>query len=118
MDPFDGYERPQPAPTRTRRIETATLIEGVRGMVGGTRYGFDEHRFNPVRALVTEGTRVQFINNGEEAHTIAARDGSWSTGTIETAEWGYATFERAGTFLYHCTDHPWAIGQITVETTR
>ena len=118
LDPFDGYERPQPQPTRTRRIETATLVEGVRGMVGGTRYGFDEHRFNPVRARVTQGTRVQFINNGEEAHTIAARDGSWATDAIQSAEWGYATFDQVGTFLYHCADHPWAIGQITVEAAQ
>ena len=115
LDPWDGYERPQPPPTATRRIETATLIEGTRGMVGGTRYGFDEHRFNPVRALVTQGDRVLFINNGESAHTIAARDGSWTTGTVESAQSAYVTLDRPGTFLYHCTDHPWAIGQITVE---
>ena len=115
LDPWEGYERPQPAPTATRRIETATLIEGVRGMVGGTRYGFDEHRFNPVLALVTRGARVQFVNNGQVAHTIAARDGSWSTGPIDPAMSAYVTLEAAGTFLYHCTDHPWAIGQVTVE---
>ena len=28
---------------------------------------------------------------------------------------GYVTFDEPGTFLYHCTDHPWAIGEITVE---
>ena len=115
LDPWEGYERPQPAPTATRRIETATLVEGVRGMVGGTRYGFDEHRFNPVRALVTRGARVQFVNNGRVAHTIAARDGSWSTGSIDPAMSAYVTLETVGTFLYHCTDHPWAIGQVTVE---
>ncbi len=85
---------------------TATLIESVRGMVGGTRYGFDEHRFNPVRALVTQGARLQFVNNGAVAHTIAARDGSWSTGRIDPAMSGYVTLDDAGTFLYHCTDHP------------
>ncbi len=115
LDPWEGYERPQPAPTATRRIETATLIESVRGMAGGTRYGFDEHRFNPVRALVTRGARVQFVNNGEVAHTIAARDGSWSTGPIDPAMSAYVTLEEVGTSLYHCTDHPWAIGQVTVE---
>ena len=85
------------------------------GNLGGQRYGFDEHRFNPVRALVTTGARVRFVNNGEIAHTIAARDGSWSTATLEPALSAYITLDDAGTFLYHCTDHPWAIGQITVE---
>ncbi len=115
LDPWEDYERPQPAPTATGRIETATLIESVRGMAGGTRYGFDEHRFNPVRALVTRGARVLFVNNGEVAHTITARDGSWSTGPLAPATSVYVTLEDAGTLLYHCTDHPWAIGQLTVE---
>ena len=114
LDPWAGYERPHPVARETDTIETATLIEGV-GNLGGQRYGFDEHRFNPVRALVTTGARVRFVNNGEIAHTIAARDGSWSTATLEPASSAYITLDDAGTFLYHCTDHPWAIGQITVE---
>ena len=115
LDPWENYERPRPAPTATTEIETATLIESRRGMAGGRRYGFDEHRFNPVRALVAAGSRVRFVNNGETTHTIAARDASWSTGPIEPAMSSYVTLDRAGTFLYHCTDHPWAIGQVTVE---
>ena len=115
LDPWEDYERPQPEPTATRRIETATLIEGTRGMVGGTRYGFDEHHFNPTRALVRRGARLQFINNGEITHTNAARDGSWSTGPVEPASSASITLGDLGTFLYHCIDHPWAIGQITVE---
>ena len=75
----------------------------------------DEHGFNPVRALVTAGARVRFVNNGELAHTIAARDGAWSTMTLEPAMSAFVTFGEPGTFLYHCTDHPWAIGEITVE---
>ena len=68
-------------------------------MVGGTRYGFDEHRFNPVRALVTQGARVQFVNNGEIAHTIAARDRSWSTGPIGPAMSAYVPLDETGTFI-------------------
>ena len=34
-------------------------------LVGGQRYGFDEHRFNPVRALVSAGSRVRFVIVGK-----------------------------------------------------
>ena len=115
LDPWADYERSRPAPQETAAIETATLIEAPRGIVGGRRYGFDEHRFNPVRALVTVGDRVRFVNNGEIAHTIAARDGSWTTGTLDPATSASVTLDEPGTFLYHCTDHPWAIGELTVE---
>ena len=80
-----------------------------------TAGGIEEHAFNPVRARVAGGDRVRFLNNGQLTHTIAARDGSWFTGPIRPAAWTYVTLEEPGTFLYHCTVHPWAIGEITVE---
>ena len=91
------------------------MIQNASWALGGNRSALDEHAFNPVRARVAAGTRVQFLNNGELPHTVAARDGSWKLDTLEPAEWFYATFDQPGTFLYHCTDHPWAIGEITVE---
>ena len=117
LDPWEDYEPPRPAPRATSEIETATVIESpTPNLALGLRsYGMDEHGFNPVRALVTAGARVRFVNNGELAHTIAARDGAWSTTTLEPAMSAFVTFGEPGTFLYHCTDHPWAIGEITVE---
>ena len=52
---------------------------------------------------------------GSASNTIAARDGSWSTTTLDPSMLEFVTFSELGTFLYHCTDHPWAIGEITVE---
>ena len=100
---------------QTTEIETSTLVESRFGSVGGKRQALEEHTFNPIRAQVAVGARVRFRNNGEIAHTVAARDGSWTTGTLEPARFGYVTFDQPGTIIYHCTDHPWAIGEITVE---
>ena len=115
LDPWVDYEPARPAPRATSEIETATLIESPSWAVGGRRYAIDEHGFTPVRALVRVGSRVRIVNNGAIAHTVAARDGSWTTATLEPSTWEVVTFDRPGTFLYHCTDHPWAIGEITVE---
>ncbi len=116
---FDRSEGVAPgfasAPVETDTIETATLVENPFVMIGGKRNAIDEHTFNPMHARVTVGARVRFLNNGEMAHTIAARDGSWTTGELQPRRWEYVTFDRPGTFLYHCTDHPWAIGEITIE---
>ena len=64
--------------------------------------------------MVTAGTRVRFINNGEMEHTIEARDGSWTTAAIEPGLFDYVTFDTPGTFPFRCTGHPWALGEITV----
>ena len=110
----DNEPRFAPPPRATDSIETATLVENPVWAIGGKRNAIDEHTFNPVHALVTVGAPVQFLNNGEMSHTVAARDGSWTAGTLEPATWSQLTFDQPGTFLYHCTDHPWAIGELTV----
>ena len=117
LDPWANYEPPRRAPDATSEIETATVVESpTPNLALDVRsYGMDEHRFNPVRALVTSGAPVHFVNNGELAHTIAARNGTWSLATLEPSMSATVTFDEPGTFLYHCTDHPWAIGEITVE---
>ncbi len=114
-DPWADLAPSGPAPRATDEIETATLMENPSWSVGGRRYAIDEHAFNPVRSLVTAGARVRFVNNGEMPHTVAARDGSWTTGALLPATWGVVTFDEPGTFVYHCTEHPWAVGEITVE---
>ena len=71
-----------PAVQPTNQVETSTLVESRFGTVGGKRYGIEEHTFNPIRAQVSVGARVRFLNNGEVSHTLAARDGSWTTGSL------------------------------------
>jgi quinohemoprotein ethanol dehydrogenase len=96
-------------------IETATLMTVSFGGAVGRRYAIDEHAFNPARVRVKAGTRVMFVNNGRIRHTLAARDGSWNSGALPPAKSFYVQLNTPGTFLYHCTEHPWAIGQLTVE---
>jgi alcohol dehydrogenase (cytochrome c) len=113
-DPPDLVRWTGPAPRETDEIQTGTLRENPSWSLGGSRSAIDEHAFNPQRAQVTGGTRVRFINNGEIEHTIEAQDGSWTTGNIEVGLFEYVTFDTPGTYQFHCTDHPWALGEITV----
>jgi quinohemoprotein ethanol dehydrogenase len=100
---------------QTEEIETGTLMQVPFGGAVGNRYALDEHAFNPARARVKAGTRVMFVNNGRIAHTLAAQDGSWKSGRLGSARSFYVTFDRPGTYRYHCTDHPWAVGIVNVE---
>ena len=38
--------------------------------------------------------------------TIKATDGTWSAGPLTMAQSGYITFDAAGTYTYHCEEHP------------
>lgn len=70
---------------------------------------------SPARARVAAGTPVTFANTTAHAHTIRARDGSWTTGTIAPGASGTVTVATPGSYEYYCSEHPWSIGQIVVE---
>ena len=111
--------RPPPAPNprrsarETNQVQTSTLVPSAKRGVG-LRYAVDEHAFNPSQIQVARGTLVTFVNSGRLSHTIAAIDGTWTTGRLVTAQSGYVTFDSPGTTRYHCVDHPWAMGEVTV----
>ena len=97
----------------TPQIETATLVQSAdRGV--GRRFAVDEHAFSPVRARMNAGDYMTFMNNGQIPHTISGIDGTWTTGTLKTAESAQVKFDKPGTYRYSCREHPWAVGELTV----
>jgi alcohol dehydrogenase (cytochrome c) len=97
----------------TTQIETAALQRD--NAFTGARFMTDEYQFSPYRAKVAVGTTVTWRNNGTMVHSAVAEDGSWSTGPIDPAGVAAVTFNRRGTFVYTCKEHPWAYAQIVVE---
>jgi alcohol dehydrogenase (cytochrome c) len=75
----------------------------------------NDYAVTPSRVRTAVGTMVTFANGSKLSHTIAARDGSWSTRSIKPGESGSATIAKPGTYEYTCTEHPWSIGQLIVE---
>jgi quinohemoprotein ethanol dehydrogenase len=94
-------------------IETTTLSRDM-GLTG-SHYIVDEYEFNPYRVRVNAGTRVSWRNNGQMIHTVVAEDGSWTTGPLNPLDIGTVTFDKRGTYVYICKEHPWVYGQIIVE---
>ena len=90
-----GTLKPQPAPRSGRgapqrrrdraRSRPRTLVQSAdRGV--GRRYAVDEHAFNPMRARV-KARHVCHLHRttAQMTHTVAAEDGSWTTGAAEDA---------------------------------
>jgi alcohol dehydrogenase (cytochrome c) len=67
------------------------------------------------RVKVTAGATITFRNTTTTPRTIAARDGSWTTGTIAPGADGSVTVRTAGTYEYICKERPWSYGQLIVE---
>ena len=106
---WTGRRRRRPITLGT--VRTSTSLSANKKMTWADDYGLA-----PVaRAHEGRHASLTFKNTSTKPHTIAARDGSWTTGAIQPGESGTATVTKAGTYEYICTEHPWTIGQLIVE---
>jgi plastocyanin len=64
---------------------------------------------------VKAGTAVTVTNSTTIAHTIRARDGSWTSGRIAPGGTATVTVGKPGTYEYACNEHPWSIGQLIIQ---
>jgi plastocyanin len=62
--------------------------------------------FSPDQITVAPGTTVTWTNEGPSPHTTTADDGSWDSGTLQQGEDFSFTFDKPGTYTYHCSIHP------------
>jgi plastocyanin len=65
-------------------------------------------------ASVPVGATLTWTNLGSQAHTATAADGSFDTGMVAPGATASVEFDTPGTFVYHCTPHPWMTGYIIV----
>jgi plastocyanin len=70
--------------------------------------------FNPTPLEIKAGTTVTWKNEDSASHTVVADDGSFSSNTINQGESFSFTFDKAGSFPYHCGIHTSMKGTITV----
>jgi plastocyanin len=70
--------------------------------------------FAPASRQIAAGTWVTWSNDGQDAHTVTAMDGSFDSGNLDPSEGFSWYFDAPGTFQYVCALHPWMSGTIVV----
>ena len=71
--------------------------------------------FSPSCTTVPLNTVVTWTNNGPTAHTTTSDvAGQWDSGQMAATNTYPHTFNSAGTFAYHCTNHPTMMATIVV----
>jgi plastocyanin len=71
--------------------------------------------FSPDQMTVAPGTKVTWVNDGQQPHTSTADDGTWDSGTLQPGDDYSFTFDDPGTYTYHCSIHPDMTATITVS---
>ena len=93
---------------------------GVRGSgplaspEGSVTVSFDGLAFVPTRVGVRAGGTVTWRNDDTRIHSVAAADGSWSSGDLLPGASFTRTFPTAGQFLFSSPDHPKLRGVVVV----
>jgi plastocyanin len=96
------------------RRKTAEGGEGGAAAAGAT-LEMRQMAFWPQRLEISAGTTVAWTNKDQLTHTVTADDGSWDSREIAPgAAWRH-TFDRPGTYAFHCTPHPFMTGVIVVR---
>jgi Icc protein len=75
----------------------------------------DNFSFKPQTLTVAVGTAVTWTNRDDIPHTVVSDDGVFKSKARDTDEKFSYTFDKVGTYPYHCSIHPKMTGQIVVH---
>jgi plastocyanin len=75
-----------------------------------------QYAFSPVKLTVKKGTKVTWVNNTGAPHTVTGQQ-SWhfSSNTFSPNGKVSAVFNKAGTYHYVCSIHPYMKATIVVK---
>ena len=95
------------APDRTFKANELQVIEPPGQEASWT--------YAPVLLKVSKGVVVTIVNRGKEFHTVTSDDpGRLFDISVDTNKTVTFTFDKVGTFTYHCGVHPQMTGTIKV----
>ncbi len=71
--------------------------------------------FEATSVTIKAGTTVTWTNHDATAHTVTADDGSYDSGSLaQDGAYSY-TYQKAGTYKYHCKFHTMMTGTVVVQ---
>ena len=71
--------------------------------------------FNPKSVTIEKGGTITWTNNDSAAHTATGDDGEFDSGELDQGKKYTKTFDKTGTFKYHCEIHPSMTATVEVK---
>ena len=93
-----------PLLVHAKPAKPATVNVSIKGM-----------KYNPTAITIKAGDTVTWTNADQRDHSVAAADGSFSSGNIGPGATYSYVFTKAGKFEYACSLHPRMKGVVTVQ---
>jgi plastocyanin len=110
-----------------RLISLATLVLALAALVAvtgcsgsgsstGVKTGaviIKNYQYGPAAITIKAGDTVTWTNNDDTLHTVTTKE--FDSGGIAVGATYSHTFDKAGTYDYHCRYHPAMVGKITAQ---
>ena len=99
---------------KTTVKSTPSTPKSTSPTAGAASVRIVDFAFNPTALTISVGTTVTWTNNGSSVHTVTGS--GWDSGQLQPGQSFKRTFDTAGTYDYHCTNHPSMTASIIVQS--
>jgi plastocyanin len=104
------------SPATTTKAGTTATTAGTPSSGAGMTISIKGFAFHPAELKVAVGSEVTVTNDDSPTHTWTADDkSSWDSGDLSPGKTFKHTFDKAGTFSYHCNIHQTMKGTVVVS---
>lgn len=102
--------------TNNNMTGDTTASAAATNAVMADKVVISNYKYGPEDIKVKVGTTVTWTNNDAVKHNVVSDDGKMPEGKLMAKGETYSyTFDKVGTFKYHCDPHPYMHGSVTVE---
>lgn len=114
---YIGWRRVDSMPGQKPMTVVDTALSAAAEPAQQAMVEIKDFKFVPDDLTVAAGMTVTWVNHDNEAHTIMSDDKSFVTTPqlVDSGEQYSYTFDKAGTYEYHCSIHPSMHGRIVVK---
>lgn len=95
--------------------QTTTTAPASSGGTGGAQVIMKGMAFDPSTVTIKAGESVTWTNEDSFDHTVIADKGEFESGDLGNGATFSFTFDKAGTYAYHCGIHPSMTGTVVVQ---
>jgi plastocyanin len=95
-------------------VAVCCVVYAATALPAETTASIDNHAFRPETITVPVGTTVVWKNDDDTVHTVVALDGTFRSQALDTEDKFKFTFDKAGTFEYFCSLHPYMKAKVVV----
>ena len=81
----------------------------------GIEVKIDNFSFLPQDITVAPGTMVTWVNQDDIPHTVTSTADLFKSKALDTDDKFSFTFDKSGTYEYHCSIHPKMTGKVIVQ---